>query len=233
MSVDLACDWEAFNKSAERLLEHTSRTMPEFANGQMLRCASFAQDFTQKANADAIAQLLGQVGTTVVRSRKTGAFKKGRRIFSAEENSFAARIINSRLKKLGQALLWGQALADAVRKMINARIRSAAFILSGWNTAIATLAAVAGYKNGKRSSKSRKITPGIGWAEPAKFTLSGPVVCTIANTALIEQSKRDPERHSNPMPVAERGLQLGLRATTADMDQHYAEKFQPIFSQAH
>jgi hypothetical protein len=236
MSVEITLNWEAFERSAERLLEHSSRTMPEFINGQGLAVASRAIKHTEKANADQIAAMLGQVGTKVVRSRKTGKLRKGARVYSAEENTFAARIINKRRHDAGQKPLSGPFLADAVRKMINARVRSVSFIKSGWVWAVRELSKAVGYRpKGATGAGDATRAKGAakGYAKPATFTLSGPVVCEIGNSSLIEVSRLNPSHHSNPTPIAAKGLQMALDETAADMAQELARRMQPIFDTPH
>lgn len=239
MSVELTIDYAAFNRSAERLLEHSSRAMPEFINGQGLAVASRAIKHTEKASADHIATMLGQTGTQVGYLDKKGnykRYKRARRVFSAEENSFAARIINKRRHDAGEKPLFGDALVNAVRKLIMARVRSTSFIKSGWVWAVRELSKAVGYTpKGATGAGDATRARGAakGYAIPAKFTLNGPVVCEIGNSSLIESSRLNPGHHSNPTPIAAKGLQIALNETAADMEQELARRMQPIFSTPH
>jgi hypothetical protein len=172
---------------------------------------------TDRANAQEIAVELGQTGTKLSKSRTTGQLKAGRKIF--KDDSLAARIINARLKKKGEPLLFGREMEKAVRKMVNSRIRAISFIKSGWLAAVQKL---------KRFSSDPRIRAQANdnatkiRGQPKGFAIAAnqvlEPVATIVNTATKESPKA--------ARVAEKGLSLGARIIEADMRTYIERKHQ-------
>lgn len=220
MSVSLIADFKSFAAAANAVVADSERTFPEFANSRMLFVAKKAIEDTEKADANRIAyQLAGNVRTKIRISRKTGK-RKAVRQYDVMEDSLAARIVNAKLKAAGQSLIWGRELAKAARRLIGARLRSVAFIRSGWVYAIRTLAPLVGQSS---------IAPGAtkmsgqvkGYAYPARFAISSVVKCEIGNTALIEDKR-------SPMAIAERGLSSAVRREQSEMLARWQKKLQPV-----
>jgi hypothetical protein len=144
MSAQLTVDFQNFSRACNEVVKSSERTFPEFANSRMLFVSKKAIEDTEKADASRIAyQLAGNVRTKIRISRKTGK-RKAVRQYDVMEDSLAARIVNAKLKAAGQSLIWGRELAKAARRLIGARLRSVAFIRSGWVYAIRTLAPLVG-----------------------------------------------------------------------------------------
>jgi hypothetical protein len=233
MSAELEFELNTFNSVADLVVQKSERTFSEFINGQGLAVASRAIKHTIKANAEMIAHKLGQIGTVAFKtSTKTGRLIKNRKRTAVLRNdSYAARIINARRKAAGQPLIWGAELDEAARKFIARSKSSVGFIKSGWVWAIKKLAAAVGYKSRDYGDAARVRGAAKGNAIPAQGglnVLSGEVVCTIINSALLEAGKYS---HGNPMPIAEAGLTAALNETSSDMLQHLADKLKPIFDQ--
>lgn len=90
---------------------------------------------TPKADAGKIAREMGQAGTVIAYKTRSGAYKKykkPRRLWGQFEGTFAARIINKRLRMKGEPMLFGAEMEKKALRMVNARLRSIAFIKSGW-----------------------------------------------------------------------------------------------------
>lgn len=210
------------NRAAEQAVAHSERTYPQFINGQALSVALRAVKQTKKADASRIVYaLVGNVRTKVRVSRKTGK-RVATRQYDVAEESLAARIVNARLVERGEKPIFGKELVKAVKRMIGARLRAVAFIRSGWIYAIRTLSATVGYSARPASGEAARMRgQAKGYARPARSVLSGTVAAEIGNTALIHEQR-------NPMPVAQRGLELALRETARDMMEHLRKKLQPI-----
>lgn len=230
MSAEL--DWElnAFSSVCDMVVQDSSRTYPDFANGQMLAVAVRAIKHTVRANGEAIAHLMGQIATKVPKmvQGQRGKTRFSHRIFRTDTYSFAARIINARRKKAGQPMIWGDELDAAARGLIARRLRSVGFIKSGWIWAIRKLSKTVGYSVSNYEGAARPSGQPKGDAIPAQgglAVLSGDISATIINTALLAAGKYS---RGNPLPIAEAGLQAALNETSADMLDHWATKLQPI-----
>lgn len=96
---------------------------------------------TPKADGNRIAWIMGQVGTQIAYTDRKGRLKRyktPKRVYDFA-NSFAARIINKRRKTVGKELLFGAEMDKEARKMVGARLRSVAFIKSGYLPALKLL----------------------------------------------------------------------------------------------
>lgn len=216
-----------FNATLRRAVQESSRTAPDVINGHALGVASKAIELTEKANKDQIARILGQTGTQLNYTKRGDRLKKrsrGKAIL--EEDSFAARIVNARRREFAgpDYMLWGNALEEAARKLISSRMRSIAFIKSGWVWALRDLASVVrGRSKTNPDRQARASGARKGRAQPAR---SGSVVkAIIENTALIASGGKFQSKGShNPMPIAERGLNAALRSEEAQLEKHLRDK---------
>lgn len=223
-------DNRSFNAVLKKAVLESSRAAPKVINGHAMGVALKAVEATEKADADRIAQILGQTGTQLNYTKKGDRLRKGQRTRGKAiiaEDSFAARIVNARRKELAgpDFLLWGNALEDAARKLIAARRRSVGFIKSGWLWAIRDLAQVVPGFRRAASKDAKAIGQRKGVANPAKATgglfASGTYRATIENSALIAAGGKfqSPGAH-NPLPIAEKGLAAAMRAEESNLRKH-------------
>lgn len=223
-------DTREFQRVAEALLTTSSRTYPQFVNGQMLNVARLALKLTEKADRRKIESQMGVVKSRqTLRSGKAGA--KGwvritkRVLGAAPEDTMAGRILLARHAKTGEWTIKGATFADKVIALIAAKVRSVAFIKSGWIPAIRELSKlVYGSRGGLDGAK--QVGAPKGYAVPARFTISGLVTCTIANTALLHESKFNAwhGRKGNPFPIAEKGLRVAMEVATRDMASEFFKR---------
>lgn len=227
--VSMTMNTEDFNRVLRDTFAQSSRTFPEFINGQALRLASFAQSQTQRADASKIAATLGQTSSQIT-NLKTGArLKKAKRVYTARASLDMYRILNWRRVRAGKEPLGGKAMSKPARKFRAASLRSSAYIASGWIWATKTLAKIVGYRDVQRSAGAKVSGAAKGYAKPATFTLNGMVACEVANTALLaETAARTGSRKGAPMRMAERGLAIARNLTAKDMLAHLARKLQPV-----
>jgi hypothetical protein len=223
MSATMTVDTREFQRVAEKLLATSSRTFPKFINGQLFRVATLAIKATEKADRHRVERQMGTV-RKVEKVRSSSAAKGWVRISRREliHDSFAARIINARLRARGADMVWGQELIERARKLIAAKARSVAFIKSGWIPAVQRLAPLVGMR-GASLDGAKKIGAPKGYAIPATFTLSGEVRGEIGNTALMHRSKFSAwhGKAGNPMPIAQKGLQTAINLTVRDMANEF------------
>ena len=212
--MSLTINQAAFRRELRQYARVNKRSFREIVNAKALDMAFQSLKLTDSANPGAIEYKLGAVGNKVSKNRKTGALRKGKRIL--KDDSFAARIVNSRLKKAGKPLIWGKELEKAAQKLINMRVRAVRFLKSGWLPAIKKLS----YKVDRRDRRpwpkglSKGKAAPKGWATPAREELRPEA--WIANSA------------TNSAPAAirkvEAGLSRGMAAAVADMRVYIERK---------
>lgn len=219
MSVGITIDTREFKAAAEALWLKSSRTFPGFVNGQMLKVASEAIKATDKADRQSIERELGAFG----KDSGGKSFRIKKSDWARLEGTFAAKIVNARLRARGEKTIWGRALGAAALKLIAAKKRSVAFIKSGWIPALRDLSTLA-YSSGGRAQDragfydAKQFGQAKGSVMPAQYSEGGRVGCTIINSALLTVSRHSVGgKPGNPMPIARSGLEHGIRAATRDM----------------
>ena len=222
----ITVDASGFNTVLREVVRNSSRDAVDVINGRLFAVVIKAIRYTEKANKEEIARELGRLGT-IDRVTKSGRRKSGGTILAAD--SFAARIVNARRRDYAGAdyMLFGTALEEAAKKLIAARMRSAAFIKSGWVWAVKQLLPLV--KFGAKSNPDREAKPigrPKGSALPAKPNLRGIFEASAENSALIAGGGRfqSPGAH-NPLPIAEAGLRKAMADEKWEMERHLKRKF--------
>ena len=228
--VKMTMNTARFNRVLQRVFAQSSRTFPDFINGQAYRLALDAVNATERADANRIAWSLGQTDRRFLNKRTGGKLKTPRRVYGNSAASLNLyRIVNWRRKRRGSAPLGGQAMSGPARKLRAAALRSTGYIASGWLWAIKRLAIATRDKKGQIRFPVKLSGKPKGYARVATFTLNGVVACEIGNTALLAVSAaRTGLRKGNPMRVAERGLAIARQMTAANMIEHLRQKLQPV-----
>ena len=212
--MSLRINQAAFRRQLRRYAKVNRRSFKEIVNAKALDMAFHALKHTDAASASAIEYKLGAIGNKVSKSRKTGQLRKGKRILKAD--SFAARIVNSRRKKAGKALIWGKELEKAAQKLINMRVRAVKFLKSGWLPAIKKLSYAVDRRDRRpwpKGLSKGKARP-KGWGRPAKAELRPEawVANSATNNSRLAISK------------IEAGLSRGMAASIADMTVYIERK---------
>ena len=226
MQPTFTVDSREFQRVAEALITTSSRTYPRFVNGQLYRVATLAVKLTDKANRTKIDREMGTLRSVIkTRSSKSGGKNGWVRITKREikDDSFASRILIARHAATGKWFAKGRTIKEKAATLIAAKIRSVAFIKSGWIPSIQTLTPLV-YSRGAALGGAKQVGAPKGYAVPARFTMSGPITGTIANTALLHQSKFNAwhGKLGNPIPIAQKGLQTAMNVATRDMaDEFY------------
>lgn len=234
--MNIKVDTTQFQRAAEDLFKQSSRSMRDFVNGQLLGLSAQALNQTVIADKVKIQRQLGQLKTeaevgqyyTTSKSRVGGFVKVKKSDWQRMEGSVAARIINAKLKKSGKTMIWGKKLAEAANKLIGNRLRSLAFIRSGWAPSIRMLSGVVSSKKPK-VERVRKFGVDKGYAKVAPYSLSGVISGEIANTALVSGGKFA-NGPSNPSPIAAKALERAIRLQTNDMATELARRLKVEFS---
>ena len=212
--MSLKINQAALSQQLRRYAKVNRRSFKDIVNAKALDMAFQALKHTDAANAGAIEYKLGAIGNKVSKSRKTGQLRKGKRIL--KDDSFAARIVNSRRKKAGHPLIWGKELEKAAQKLINMRVRAVGFLKSGWMPAIKKLSYVVDRKDKRpwpKGLSKGKARP-KGWGRPAKGELKPEA--WIANSAT--------NNNLRAIRKIEAGLSRGMAASIADMAVYIERK---------
>jgi hypothetical protein len=230
--ISMTMNVKEFSRVLAQVNEASSRTYPEFVNGQAYRLALDAYLHTPWVGEEKIALQLGRIGTQF-RNKRTGAnLKKRKAIYSSKASLDLYRIVNWRRKRGGQKPLGGKEMSKVARAARAAMIRSGGFIGGGWLYAVNKLKRIV------RDSKSAALNHKVkmsgqdkGWANPASFTLNGVVTCEIGNSALLQTSSaRTGKRPGKPFILAQKGLEIARYHTAQNMLAHLAEKLQPVLT---
>lgn len=161
----------------------SSKTLQEIINTKAYYIARKALWFTKKADAPKIREELGEVkGTALVRlkSGKWSHSKKNVQSFftrggARAEAPLLALIIQKQSKKSGQGSPWkgrsraagAAAMLEAMRRKLNARVQSIAFLRAGWLPGIRTLAPLADKGGSLPPIDARQRGQPKGYAKPA------------------------------------------------------------------
>lgn len=197
--VNVRVDTRELNEALRRYSEVSRRTLPEICNKKALFISRRALWATHKTDPESIRSDLGRLvpATRLTKTGKTIATKKlelARGSAQGNENApLAALILHAQLGMKGRpeespfkgkSLSAGRAaMTKAIRKFIAARLRSIAYLASGWLPAIKTLSAIVTDKRGQPyiGSSVKQVGRPKGEATPA---LEGwRPVATISNEA--------------------------------------------------
>jgi len=228
MKAGIQIDTREFDAALNAVAQGSRRTFAEVVNGQALALAFRAIKRTKAADATKVAWRLGQIGTKIVVDKKTGKRKKGARIYSQEQNSLAARIVNARRLEKGQQTLHGKALVAAARDFIIASVRSVKYIRSGWLPAVRILklaqAKIQSSVGVTMADGGKIIGREKGTAFPAS-SVSGP----SASAEIVNRAGVIDDKHNSPESIAIAGLQAAMAESVEDMRRHAAERIQKEF----
>lgn len=141
MSADF--DTRKFEETLKEYAKWTSRTARQIVDTKAWYVARKATWFTLKADPWKIKQQLGGI-VRVNRLNKKGKVVKRRELQLVRAMGvnapLAALIVNARRGRAGEKGLYGRAMEKALFKLLGARMRSVAFLKSGWVPAIHGLA---------------------------------------------------------------------------------------------
>lgn len=175
MKVDFSIDVREFNDCLSQYVSMTSKDSVDAVNMKTRDLAIRAGMLTETASKDEIKSLRNKSWWwSYVRKRSV---RRGEKLNKTE------------MKKLSD-------------KIINARIRSTAFIQSGWWAAAKVMSAAIG-KNFTRRTRGKRPT---GDAEPARLKTGSDIEATIMNTAGNTKSKSSGQALYNQEPALSKAM---------------------------
>jgi len=214
--METTWDQSEFDRALLSYLRVTRHTLPEVLNKKALYLARGALQFTPRASRAAI-EALGIVAYRI--ASKTGRrLKKAKAIYNVTD-SRARHILLAAWRKRGE--LSGKSEADiqaGVKKLIAARLRSIAFLASGWIPAIRAMAR----KTGEAATtldarqfgrpKGRGVPASDGW---------DPV-------AVIENNVTPTDEHGavKEVPAMRAALEQAFAKELASMQQFVIDRMQ-------
>jgi hypothetical protein len=217
-STNCSVDAGYFLQQWREYVKVMSRTLPQAVNDKLFMIARASLWFTHKADKKDIEKALGKI--SVVNS-SAGKQRYRHRLKKAQQNDapLIALIINRRRGR-GRGLR-GQAMREEIQKVMSARMRSRAYIKSGWLPAIKELAAVTSIPTRHPfPDEAAQVGQAKGRAEIAK---PGDMIRgLIENTAF---TKRDTKGAF--LKFGEKGLQAGLDYEGKDTESYIRKKVQP------
>ena len=232
MNPTLRIDSREWQAAARKLFDsETKKSLSEFLNGQALFVASQAVKLTEKADRRRIEHQMGVI-TSKEKLRGGAAGAKGwvritkRQFGQTVADTLGGRILLKRHAATGRWGYKGKTLADKVRAMVAAKVRSVGFIRSGWIWAVRDLSAFV--YGGPRLANAREAGGAKkGYAIPARLTWADGTHVEIGSTSLgpVNRSHWHGAK-GNPLPIAEAGLQAALKMGERDMLMHLEKRIQ-------
>lgn len=128
-------DQAKFDSTLNEYMRWTSKSWWEAVNSHAYYIARKALWFTKKASAADIRSSLRRLGLSSSRTTASG------RVVEGSEAPRGQLIINAARRKLGLPSIYGREMAEAIDKLEASRLRSIAFVKSGWLPAIRILEA--------------------------------------------------------------------------------------------
>lgn len=195
--VSVRVDTREFDAAMKRYMLTSKESIGEVVKRKAFFIARRAVVETPKADSKLKRELLKQVVVAEkllgqrVRISKSGKITKGRMITQKIKGApLAALIINARRGRTGEKGLYGGAMKEAVNQLVAARMKSIAFLKSGWIPAIKFLEKLVKKKAGAPRMDSRAAqvgrAKGSGKVEGAGFH----VKATIENAASAKRDKK-------------------------------------------
>jgi hypothetical protein len=234
MAEILTWDQRRFQETLNRYLEISKRTFQSIINSKAFFVARQAIWYTPKAEVARVKSGLGQV-VSVNRLSTAGKVvkqvKQRKAVLRLGRNDvpLAVLILQKRLAEKGQASPFkgksraaGRRLMDKlVKKMLGARLRSIAFIKSGWLPAVGILAPFADRRGQPPlDNAARQIGKPKGTAEPARSAFNP--IAKIMNLASARHDQKQALVRYGTV-----GLQKAIDAETASMNRYIEDRTKP------
>ncbi len=214
-----------FTETLAEYIKYTSRTLTSAINTKAYYVARKAVWFTGKTDKGKMQKDLGGF-VRVQRTNKKGKLVTRRQIELTGARDYnaplAAVIINKRRGLKKQSGLYGRQMAVAIRKMLSARLRSVAFIKSGWLPAIQALAPFAEKKNEPDTDRdAAQVGNAKGRASEARES-DLITEATIVNLASAVRDKKNAlEKYGIP------GLDQAFNDEAQSMAQYIEDRMKP------
>ena len=210
-----------FNRTLKNYLEYSGRTLPEALNEKAYFICSAAIQNTHKADADTIRRELGGEMQSVIGKRGKALKRKKLGFSGSYSMSLAVAIIVARLRKAGKQIPNANALAAMGLDLIRSRLRSVAFIRSGWLPALRRLAKFSKYGRIKFAVGDTGRQYGIakGGVTPAARTGG------LNSRVIFWNSAGGESKHKDALnKYGGAGLDAAFRQETASMSEYIERK---------
>lgn len=223
MKVSSSTDTSRFEKSLAWYVPlQKKRTFPEIVNSKLYFIGRKSIWFTKKADPTRIKTALGQFVSTNFINKKGKQASKRTLIAVRGQSANApllALIINKERGRLGKPGLRGKAMERAARKKLAARLRSVAFIKSGWIPARDKLDKLTKDRGGlpPNDSGTKVIGQMKGYAVPAVESFS-PFGEIANNVSTKRDTKNSLRKYGEP------GLQRAFDDEARSMDEYVERK---------
>lgn len=185
-----------FTATLRRYAQYSKRDIPTIINTKAFYIARRATVETPAVDASKIREFIGKDGGEII-----------------------GKIINKRRGSRGEKGLYGKAMTKAIAVVRAARLRSRAFIKSGWLWAVKDLEPYAEKIGGgpRVDRKAKRIGAAKGSAKPA--TQGWSVRAQIVNTVTAKWDKEE-----GAAKIAEPALQRAFDAETQSMKEYIERK---------
>ncbi|HEV2210853.1 MAG TPA: hypothetical protein VG167_18930 [Verrucomicrobiae bacterium] len=226
-SASFRINFGEFDRALSQYMSVTTHTLPEVLNKKALFICRRALRETPKADSMAIKQQLGVVALKItgqnVSFSKSGV-RRGKflteKVYAPSSQrasiSLAEAIIRARAYRAGKSQPTKSEMPELIESLVASRMRSTAFLKSGWIPAIRTLSGALGNHGSASAGGAKMSGQPKGRAIPARAGLK----CT----ALIENSVRAEGKRANDSLVRFGGRAL-QEAVNAEEQSMQAEVF--------
>jgi hypothetical protein len=210
-----------FNKTLKKYLEYSSRTLPEALNEKAYFICGAAIQNTHKADADSIRRELGGEMQSVIGKRGKSLKRKRLGYSGGYSMSLAVAIIVARLRKAGKPIPSAKVLAEMGLNLIRSRLRSVAFIRSGWIPALRRLAKFSKYGRIKFEAGDTGRQYGIAKGGVTPATRTGGLNARV----IFWNSAGGGAKHKGALQkYGGAGLDAAFRQETASMREYIERK---------
>lgn len=146
-----------------------SRVTFKFRTDEFTRTLRIYRQYSKRDPDTIVNTKAFYIARAAVLNTPKASAKAIREYVKADSGRIIGMMINKRRGSRGEKGLWGDAMAKAVGLVLAARLRSAAFLKSGWLSAIKTLEPLAEKRGAPRADRSPKqIGKPKGYAVPAR-----------------------------------------------------------------
>lgn len=214
-----------FNRTLKQYLEYSSRTLPEAINEKAYFIINGSPNtegvirLTHKADADRIRRELGGEMQSVIGKRGKALKRKKLGFSGSYSTSLAVALIIAKLRKAGKQIPDAKTLAEMGLALIRSRLRSVAFIRSGWLPALKKFARFSKYTRIGRDLSGKQYGQAKGGATVASKSQGWKATAIFWNSAGGEAKHKDAIRK-----YGEPALAQAFRQETASMKEYMERK---------
>jgi len=220
--ADFRFDHVVFDEAMRRYIEVSRRSPAQICNTKAYYISRKATWFTAKTSR---AQISNELASRVSGSRRL-SLRPGTRAGN-EDAPLAALIIQKLRGEKGVKGLYGDQMTAAINELLGKRLKSLAFLRSGWLPAIRDLKALAvAGGSAPQMGDTRQFGADQGRAEPAQETDWNAVARIINHAASLSKTSRA-TNFAGFQKIGEEGLDRAFADETASMLQYIEDHMRP------